>query len=182
MLVVAAPAGSARAETPRGAPREGTVLATGLTWLLTQLVPSPEIAGVHGAPTFGARWQVTPLLYAFGLHRGAPPLRAFVVEPIARHAGSIETYLAPEYLARDGDASHRWLLRPGIRAYFPLIERGDVLSCSLGTSYAAPLTGRGGVAYEAGIYSVFGVFGIVATYAPAGEPATWIASLNVRYF
>jgi hypothetical protein len=170
--------GAARAET---AEPEGPPIAFGITWLVTQLVPSPSIAGARGETMFGARWQVTPLLYSFGVHRGTPPLRAFMVEPLVRHSGSIEAYVSPEYLAREGGAEDRWLMRPGIRAYFPLVERGDSLSCSLGTSYAL-LRGHSGVAYEAGLYTLFGVFGVQMTYAPAREPADWIATLSFRYF
>ena len=182
-------AGDARAAPPAGSQEahdaeetsELPVALAAAIWIVTQLIPSPGVAGVHGVATFDARWQVTPLLYSYGLHRGAAPLRAFVVEPFVRHVGSIEAYVSPEYLARGEAAPDRWLLRPGLRAYFPLVERGEYLSCSLGTSYAA-LAGHGGVAYEAGIYTLFGVVGLQATYAPAREPADWITTLSIRYF
>lgn len=177
----AAPApGSQEAHDAHEASESPVALAAAI-WIVTQLLPSPGVAGVHGVATFDMRWQVTPLLYSFGIHRGASPLRAFVVEPFVRHVGSIEAYVSPEYLARGEAAADRWILRPGIRAYFPLVERGEYLSCSVGTSYAA-LAGHGGVAYEAGIYTLFGVVGLQATYAPAREPADWITTLSIRYF
>jgi hypothetical protein len=173
---------AARADAAEDKPAaEGPPAAFAITWLVAQLVPSPSIAGAHGGALFGARWQVTPLLYSFGVHRGTPPLRTFMVEPLVRHSGSIEAYVSPEYLARDGGADERWLVRPGIRAYFPLAERGDALSCSIGTSYAL-LRGHSGVAYEAGLYTLYGVLGVQLTYAPAREPADWIATLSFRYF
>jgi len=149
-------------------------------WTASQLVPSPEIAAGHGAAHFGMRWQATPLLYSFGVHRGAFPLRSFVVEPVVRHSGSLEIFVSPEYLSiRD---EQRWLVRPGLRAYFPLAQRGDYLSCSIGTSYAIAARGHSGVAYEGRIYTLFGVLGVQVTYAPAREPADWIATLAFRYF
>jgi hypothetical protein len=178
--IAAPPAGSQEAHDAEEAAESKVPLATAI-WIGTQLIPSVGLAGVHGVATFDMRWQVTPLLYSFGVHRGASPLRAFVVEPFVRHVGSIEAYVAPEYLARGEAARERWFFRPGVRAYFPLIERGEYLSCSLGTSYAA-LPGHGGVAYEAGIYTLFGVVGLQATYAPAREPADWITTLSIRYF
>jgi hypothetical protein len=152
-------------------------------WTLTQLVPNPEIAGAHGDAYFGARWQVTPLLYSFGVHRGAPPVRSFLVEPVLRHSGSIELFVSPEYLATGESAATRWFLRPGLRAYFLLAQRGDYLSCSLGTSYVlAETRAHSGAAYEAGLYTLFGVLGVQITYSPTREPADWIATLSFRYF
>lgn len=158
-------------------------LAPAILWVATQLVPSPEIAAAHGEAHFGMRWQVTPLLYSFGVHRGAPPFRAFMAEPVLRNSGSIELFVSPEYIALNGGASDRWFLRPGMRAYFPLAERGDYLSCSIGTSYVVADThARSGVAYEAGLYTFFGGLGLQLTYSPTREPADWIATISIRYF
>lgn len=159
-------------------------LGAAVLWFATQLVPSPEIAAAHDGVLSGLRWQVTPLSWSFGVHRGVSPLRTLVVEPMVRHSGSVELFASPEYLAlrdtagREGD---QWFLRPGIRAYFPLAQRGEYLSCSLGTSYAWGAV-RSGPAWEAGVYTLFGVFGLQVTYSPAHEPADVIATLSVRYF
>src|SRR5690349_21741442 len=58
-------------------PRRETATPPGtrvtFAWLVTQLLPSPEIAaGVDGA-AFGLRWQVVPLLYSFGIDRRLSP-------------------------------------------------------------------------------------------------------------
>jgi hypothetical protein len=159
-------------------------LAPAIVWLATQLVPSPEIAAASEGALFGLRWQGTPVLWSFGVHRGVSPVRAFVVEPMVRHSGSVELFASPEYLAlRDtsGSRADQWFLRPGVRAYFPLAQHGEYLSCSIGTSYAWG-TERSGAAWEAGVYTLFGVLGVQITYAPAKEPADVIATLSVRYF
>src|SRR5438552_12189920 len=117
-------------------------IAPALVWLATQLVPSPQIgfsAPPHEGAVFGLEWQLTPVLYSFGAHRGASRWRAFLAEPRVRHAGSVELFASPEYLAlRDvpDRAKDRWFVRPGGRAYFPLARDGEYLSASLGVSYA----------------------------------------------
>jgi hypothetical protein len=158
--------------------------APALVWLATQLVPSPQIAAAREGAVFGLEWQLTPVLYSFGVHRDASPWRAFVAEPRVRHVGSVELFAAPEYLAlRDvpDRAKDRWFVRPGARAYFPLARGGEYLSWSLGVSYAWG-SERSGAAYEVGAYTLFGIFGVRIAWAPQREPADVIATLAVRYF
>lgn len=66
-----------------------------VSWTLAQLIPSPKVSfgdrGVHGA----LGWQLTPLSYAWGVHRRISPWRSFVVDPFARYGGSLEMYGAP---------------------------------------------------------------------------------------
>jgi hypothetical protein len=151
-------------------------VAPTIPWATTQLIPSPEVAAGDGSAHFGLRWQVTPLLYSFGIHRGLFPWRAFVVEPLVRQNGSIEAYFTPEYVAGD------WLVRPGARVYFPLLQHGDNLSFSIGGS--APWFHRAwSASIEGGLYALFGILGITLTYTPATDsPVTWITTLRVRYF
>jgi hypothetical protein len=151
-------------------------------WALVQLVPSPEIAAGDGAAHFGLRWQVTPLLYSFGIHRGLSPWRSLIVEPLVRQSGSIEAYLSPEYVGAGGNFGEHWLLRPGVRTYFPLAQHGDNLSFSLGGS-AFWFRGRWGGSVEGGLYAFFGILGLQLTYSPGPDlPVTWITTLRVRYF
>lgn len=150
-----------------------------VVWVATQAVPSPELASFDHATRFGLRWQVTPLLYSFGTHRSARRWRAFIAEPFTRHVGSVELFASPEYMAADR-AEDRASLRVGTRSYFPIASRGEYLSVSLGASYST-LRG-GGVGYEAGAYTLFGVIGFALTYSPSKEAATWIGTLRFRYF
>src|SRR5262249_17835578 len=72
-------------------------------WALPRFLPSPELAfgrqrslddaghvdrGVSTA--FGLRWQLTPVLWSFGVHRRQSRWRFFVVDPFARQSGSLE--------------------------------------------------------------------------------------------
>ena len=166
------------------APSKATepAVAPNLAWIATQFIPSPEIAAGGGHAHFGLRWQVTPLLYSWGINRKLSPWRVLVVEPSTRQGGSIEAYLSPEFIDVDGDATDKWLLRPGLRAYFPVVQHGEYVSVSAGTSYQH-VQNRGSAAFEGGVYVLYGLFGIQVSYAPvAHSPAGTIVTLRFRYF
>ncbi|WP_433932516.1 hypothetical protein AB3662_48255 [Sorangium cellulosum] len=152
-----------------------------LPWLLVQLVPSPELwIGASGA-RFGVRWQVTPVLYSFGINRKLSPWRAFVVEPLTRHAGSIELFGSPEYVAGPAAAAGGWMVRGGVRSYFPLLDRGEALSCSLGAS-VVHARDQVAASYEAGIYTLFGGLGAQVTVTPTAALRSTTITLSIRYF
>lgn len=150
-------------------------------WLLAQLAPSPEIAYGDATSHFGLRWQITPLLYSFGINRRLLPWRVAVVEPLVRQSGSVELFLGPEYLVRGPTIWDGWLWRAGVRTYVPLLERGDYLSISFGASCYV-FAGRAGASYEVGSYVLFGIIGAQITLSPKGGPAQAIATLRLRYF
>lgn len=155
-------------------------VAPSLVWLVTQLVPSPEVvAGSEGA-RFGMRWNVTPLLYSFGIHRRLSPWRVLVVEPVVRHSGSIELFASPEWVVYRGGTT---LLDLGVRSTVPLLHRGEYLSASVGVAYTS-FEGTGAARYEAGLYTVFGVFGLVVSASPnlALAPVSTSVTLRLRYF
>lgn len=148
-----------------------------LPWVAAQLLPSPELT-LAKEPGFGLRWQVTPLSYAFGLHRSLSPWRSFIVEPLTRQGGSIELHVSPEYLSA---LDERFGMRFGVRGYFPLVERGEYLSLSLGSSFLR-FGSESAQAYEAGVYVLSGFVGLEVAYAPALDPARFILALKVRAF
>jgi hypothetical protein len=160
------------------------------TWMLFQLLPSPELAfgktkvidatgkvddSIRTA--FGLRWQLTPLLWSFGVHHSTSGWRYFVVDPFARHAGSIELSTSFEWIGGHYDGL---IARPGVRVYLPLLEKGEKLSTSFGTSVYAADGLR--VAYDAGIYVLNGFLGLQVTVAPQHNPLATIATLRLRYF
>jgi|HubBroStandDraft_2_1064218.scaffolds.fasta_scaffold312327_2 hypothetical protein len=167
-----------RHSTAEQAPSEPEARPT-LVWILTQLIPSPEVAAGTEGTHFGLRWQVTPILYSFGINSRLSPWRALVVEPIVRQSGSIELFLSPEVFT--GSLFQAPLVRAGVRSYFPLVAKGEELSVSLGTSYTN-MNGQNGVGWEAGAYILYGTVGIQVTYAPAPSPVQWITTLRIRYF
>lgn len=198
LAALCASEGVARADTTvRRAPQpdesfgyQRTMPSPSLAWAVLQLVPSPEIAvgrqraidpagNVDSTPstTWGLRWQLTPLLWSFGVHRAQPRWRTFVVDPLARHSGSLELSTSFEYIGGHVDLV---LVRPGVRAYLPLAHKGEYLSVSLGTSVYAYDGLR--VAYDVGAYILSGIFGVQVTVAPTHAPLAGIATLRIRYF
>jgi hypothetical protein len=161
-----------------------------LAWTALQLLPSPELAfgrqrnidesgAVHRSvpTTFGLRWQLTPVLWSFGVHRRQPRWRFFVVDPIARQSGSLELSTSFEYIGGEIDSI---LVRPGLRLYLPVVQRGEYLSVSLGTS-AYRYEGLR-VAYDVGAYILSGFLGLQVTVAPTHAPLAAIATVRFRYF
>ena len=161
-----------------------------LLWTAMQLVPSPELAfgrerHIDAAgeidrsinTRFGLRWQLTPFLWSFGVHREQTRWRSFVVDPIARQSGSIELSTSFEYIAGEINAV---VVRPGLRVYLPIAQRGEFLSASLGTSVYRFDGCR--VAYDVGAYFLSGFVGFLVTVAPAHAPLAAIGTFRIRYF
>jgi hypothetical protein len=161
-----------------------------LPWLAFQLLPSPQLAvgrqrridaagSVDDSPktAFGLRWQLTPVLWSFGVHRSQPRWRWFVVDPLARQSGSLELSASFEYIGGHVD---RVLARPALRVYLPVAQRGENLSVSLGTSVYDYDGLR--VAYEVGAYVLSGTLGLQVAVAPTHDPLAAIATIRVRYF
>lgn len=179
--VPALPSPARAADTPAPPPTEPGANAT-LLWAVLQLVPSPEVLEWNGAARFAARWQLTPILYSFGINRKLSPWRSFVVEPMVRHSGSIELHLSPEIVAGPLAAgTDRWVLRGGLRSYFPLLARGDYLSGSAGGS-VVHAGDRNGVAFDAGLHTFGGAFGVRASYCPTPGLRITTVALESRIF
>ncbi len=150
-----------------------------LFWLATQLVPSPGLAVGAGEASLSVRWQLTPVLYAWGVNSRVRRWRTVVVEPNARYGGAIELFAAPEVVL----STHRvTTVRPGVRAYLPVRERGEALAVSVGLAYQR-VAETDAVAIEVGAYALFGIVGLQLSYAPGpATPAQTIATLQLRYF
>lgn len=150
-----------------------------VTWGLTQLVPSPQVSWGDGAAHAGLRWQLTPLLFSWGVNRRVSGWRSFLVEPNFRQGGSLEFFVSPEVFL---GATPAFLLRPGVRAYAPLLEHGERLSASLAVSWQHGW-GVDSVAFEAGLYALFGILGVQVSYAPGpATPGQFIVTFRLRYF
>lgn len=153
-----------------------------LLWAALQLVPSPETVIWNNQVRFGARWQVTPLLYSFGRSRRVSPWRSFLVEPIARHSGSIEAHFSPEILAGSiPGAIDRWIFRAGLRGYLPLLHRGDYLSGSFGSALLAT-HGEVGAALDAGLHTLGGFFGLRVGHGITPGLRITTVALEIRIF
>jgi hypothetical protein len=161
-----------------------------LVWFAMQLLPSPEVAfgrqrhiDFAGTvddsikPAWGLRWQLSPLVWSFGVNRRQSRWRFFVVDPIARHSGSLELSGSFEYIGGDVNGV---IVRPGARVYLPVSHRGENLSVSLGTSVYRFDGFR--VAYDVGAYVLSGFLGLQLTVAPSHAPLAAIATVRIRYF
>lgn len=163
-------------EVPREArPVERKYPRPTLLWAATQLVPSPTWFIGGGRVEFAFSWQVTPVLYSFGVHRSISPWRFFVADPWARHGGSVELYVAPQVLLRDPRLAGKF----GTRFYVPVVGHGENLSFATGTSYFVAEEGSH-IAFDAGFYTASGMLGIEGTWVPRLEPYTFSISLRLR--
>ncbi len=174
-----APARAARAAPAAEATPPG--IHPTLLWAALQLVPSPEWMGDGSRGYAGMRWQVTPLLYSFGINRKLSPWRSLIAEPTVRHSGSVELFFSPEYIGKPGSFAERWLFRGGLRSYFPLIDKGESLSASLGASLLH-FDDHVGAAWSAGIYTLYGFVGAEITYCPTPTLRSTTLTLSLRMF
>jgi hypothetical protein len=165
------------------APEAPSVAALGkpvsaLLWGVAQTIPSPVLSTDGEVVQGGLRWQLTPLLYSFGV--AARPWRYFYVSPIARLSGSVELFVAPEWTCCAGGDSDGWLGRAGLRTYLPLLEHGEALAWSLGASCWQGV--ERGVSADLGLYTLFGLVGLVVTVSPGLRGRTFTTALSIRYF
>ncbi|MFS8065855.1 MAG: hypothetical protein ACMG6S_05720, partial [Byssovorax sp.] len=82
---------------------------------------------------------------------------------------------------KPGSFAERWLFRGGVRSYFPLIDKGESLSASIGASLLHFDHHVGG-AWSAGIYTLYGFVGAEITYCPTPELRSTTLTLSLRMF
>lgn len=150
-------------------------------WIILQTIPSPQWITNDNTLNFGMRWQLTPILYSFGINKKVNPWRHFLAEPITRQSGSIEAYITPEYLNINSRFDKNWLFRGGVRVYFPLWHKGEYLSYSLSSSYYN-FNGQTGISYELGAYLFAGILGFQFSYSPNFNNSEYIFTIRLRYF
>lgn len=181
VAVLCAAPSSAGADTPPPAPAEPAAKAN-LLWLGLQAIPSSEVVIWDGKVRYGARWQITPLLYSFGVNRKLSPWRGFVVEPIVRQSGSMELYFAPEVLTGGfANEADRWILRFGLRSYVPLLHRGEYLSASFGASVFSAKS-QAGVGGDVGLHTFGGLFGLRLGHSPTPGLRMTTITFELRVF
>ena len=150
-----------------------------LPWVALQLVPSPGVVVDRGQAALAAAWSVTPVLYSFGIHRRLSPWRAGVVEPIVRHSGSVEIRGGLDYFALTPRFRDRFGGRVGLRSTWPIFERGESLSWSVGT-WMSWFDGRAVAGYELGVHTLLGILGAVVGVAPTPDGARYSLLAEVK--
>ncbi|HYP77442.1 MAG TPA: hypothetical protein VER12_15835 [Polyangiaceae bacterium] len=164
---------------PAPKPRVMSPVAAVGVWAAAQLIPSPLLVMSKQHVGGGMRWQLTPLLYSFGI--AERPVRTFLVSPIVRHSGSVELHVSPEWACCVTGEQSSWLVRAGVRLYLPLLEHGEKLSWSLGGSYYRA-AGGGGAAADLGIFTFAGALGLNLTVSPWLTRREVILALTIRLF
>ena len=159
-------------ETPGLPPRR----RPGQEWYFLQLLPSPGFK--IGASSASFRWQLTPLLYSWGVHPRISPWRFGITEPLTRVSGSIEFPLQIGYAPTP--ISTQWHWSVGARAYFPVAEYGEGWSLSLG-AFRSQKANQSGWTTEAGAWFLFGFFGFTAAYTPNLPSEEWAFHFRIRY-
>jgi hypothetical protein len=180
VALLMASTGHARAQERTSAPLPVlSPAAAAAFWVAAQLVPSPLLVAGSAGLGGGLRWQITPLVYSFGVE--ARPLRAFVIEPVARHSGAIELFVSPEWACCAAHERSSWLARAGARIYVPLLLSGESLSGSLGGSYYLADHEHGG-SVELGLYTLSSIVGLTVTVSPTLEGREVTTALALHYY
>lgn len=148
------------------------------SWALLQVIPSPVFFEDKNSQSsglkFGLEWQVIPFSYTFKTNRYVSSLSFFYVKPVKRFTGSFEVFFEPSLIVGDFKYSdqRKFSFRSGGRIVLPIFQNGEYLSFSIGTGYFYQKTKSGelidGIAYEAGIYSFFGMLGLKFNYNQNG--------------
>jgi hypothetical protein len=144
------------------------------SWALLQGVPSvtyfEDRNNTDSRLKFGLEWQVVPASYSFNTNSYLSKFNFFFIDPVKRFSGSVELFFQPEFIPGGFKYSdlNKFMFKTGARVVFPLWQKGEYLSFSLGSGYCYQkrISGeaRGGATYEASIYSFFGMLGLKFNY------------------
>jgi hypothetical protein len=147
-------------------------------WLPLQLIPSMALYNDAAQSNFSFEWEVTPLLYSFGMNDQISPWYSFIVEPTARFVGSVEVSLAGQvYTTKLGQS---YFSSSGqLMGFIPLAERGEHLTLNIGLA-AYRIQNDTRFFKVVGISSFFGMLHLNLKHAE--NPSTWIGSLEFRIF
>ena len=110
-----------------------------------------------------------------------------MVKPVKKFSGSAEIFFTPQFALSSFDYSgmNRFMYNTGARVYFPLSHGGEYLSFSLGAGYYSQKNELNskvdGIMYEAGIYSVFGMFGLKFAYKQ-NALSRYNAGFYIKYY
>lgn len=147
-------------------------------WLQLQAVPSYTLIATPHGNAFGFEWELSPVLYSFGMTKLVSPWYGFIVEPTARFSGSVELIASGQILTKKIGGSY-FGGSAQLLGHIPLIERGEYLGLNVGAAKyflgdSSPLFVVGGIS------TLFGIVHFNVKYSDA--PSIWIWSLEFRIF
>lgn len=136
---------------------------------------------------FGFRWHITPVNYSFNANKLVTPVQFLKVNPVRRYGGSVELLIDPEWATAAYQYAdlQRFNLSTGARAYIPAIESGEYLCFSVAGKYNfhknKQSESNNYYSAEAGIYTLFGIAGLVIDYNFTDQ-SRYSISINLRYY
>lgn len=161
------------------------------SWALLQAIPSLSLSEDRNSSDsrlkFGLQWQVIPLSYSFGANEYVSPLSSFFIRPVKRFSGSAEMFFEPSLAMGDYKYSQleKFSYKTGARVVLPAAQSGEYLAFSLGAGYYfhKRLSGEeaGGMTYEAGLYSMFGMLGLKFNYNQNAD-SRYNITLYIKYY
>jgi hypothetical protein len=148
------------------------------SWLSVQFIPSLVLLSTPSATPFGFEWEVTPLLYSFGMTKLVSPWYAFLVEPPARFAGSIELVTSGQlFTTKVGTSYFGGSVQ--LLGHLPLVEKGEHLGLNIGLAKYF-YSDRQPFFKVLGISTVFGMLHLNVKHS--SSPTIWMGSLEFRMF
>jgi len=158
-------------------PRDST--SSGFSsWLAFQAIPSMMVISHPGDIPFAFEWEVTPLLYSFGMTRLVSPWYSFKVSQVARFTGSIELKATGQISTRKMGSSY-FGSSAQLIGHIPLIERGEYLGLNVGVAKYA-FAGSSPWFKVVGVTTLFGF--LEFNFKHSSDPQMWMGSIEFRFF
>jgi hypothetical protein len=161
------------------------------TWTIMQTIPSvtffEDKDDVNNGLRTGFEWQIIPLSYSFSANPYISNIGLFYIRPVKRFSGSVELYFQPEYIFGGFRYSSikRFMFKSGIRIVFPVAQKGEYLSLSVGTGLNYQRLSAGGLkntpTIETAVYSFFGMLGLKFNYNP-NAISKYSFGLYIKYY
>ncbi|RPI05301.1 MAG: hypothetical protein EHM64_06985 [Ignavibacteriae bacterium] len=174
LLGLIALAGMPRAEAQEQEERRGI----SNSWLLLQAVPSLSWTGLPAGTHFSFEWELTPVLYSWGMTRLDPPVHFFFVTQPERFAGSVEFNITTQWYTSRIGTSH-WGFSGQLMAHLPLVEYGEYLGLNLGVARYT-IAGSSSNFIAGGFSTLFGFLHYTVKYSPADKMV--MHSIDFRFF
>ncbi len=158
--------------------QSGDDFSPSTTWAILQTVPSLTWTAYPAQTHFALEWEVTPVLFSFGMTKLDPPWHFFIVNQPERFAGSLELNVSAQfYTSKIG--THRWGLSGQMLAHLPLVQKGEYLGLNAGVARYT-IAGVPSNYVVAGFSTLFGFVHFNVKYSPGDD--IWMDSIEFRFF
>jgi hypothetical protein len=148
------------------------------TWLIMQTVPSVSWTCFPAQTHFSFEWEVTPMLYSWGMTKLDPPFHFFFVTQPERFVGSVEFNISTQLYTHRVGTSH-WGFSGQLLGHLPLVEFGEYLGLNLGIA-RYNIAGLSSNYLVGGFSTLFGFLDYNIKYSPAND--IWMHSIEFRFF